>query len=42
MYVKTRDLTLQPIRRQDIPAVAALFMDETVKQTYMEIGRAHV
>ena len=35
MYVKTRDLTLQPIRRQDIPAVAALFMDETVKQTYM-------
>lgn len=35
MYVTTKDLHLGPIRQQDIPALAALFMDETVKQTYM-------
>ena len=35
MHVTTKDLHLGPIRQQDIPALAALFMDEVVKQTYM-------
>jgi RimJ/RimL family protein N-acetyltransferase len=35
MDMKTKDLHLGPIRQQDIPALAALFLDETVKQTYM-------
>lgn len=35
MYLTTRDLVLQPIREQDLASLAALFLDETVKQTYM-------
>lgn len=35
MYVTTSRLVLQPLRQQDIPALADLFTDEVVKQTYM-------
>lgn len=35
MYLTTRDLALQPVRQQDLADLAALFMDDTVKQTYM-------
>jgi RimJ/RimL family protein N-acetyltransferase len=35
MYLTTRDLVLQPVRQQDLADLAALFMDDTVKQTYM-------
>lgn len=35
MYLTTRDLVLQPIREEDLADLAALFMDDVVKQTYM-------